>query len=137
MVPSLDPPLGDPLPARRRPCILVVEDELLIRLMTSEELRDAGYGVIEACNADEALVVLGSGVHVDLVFTDVRMPGSTDGLGLLGYINTNFQTLPVILTSGHLTSQEARASGAVNFLAKPYLLEMVVSAVQDELTRSA
>lgn len=64
----------------------MVEDEFLIRVWASDELRDAGYDVIEAFNADEALTVLKSHVRVDLIISDVRMPGSFDGMGLLARI---------------------------------------------------
>ena len=71
-----------PLGEADRATILVVEDELLIRLMIADALRAAGFSVIEAMNADEALAVLRAGVSIDLVMTDIRVPGPTDGLGL-------------------------------------------------------
>lgn len=111
-------------------CILVVEDELLIRLILSEELRDAGYHVIEACDADEALAVL-KVLSPDLLISDVRMPGSIDGMGLLALVRNTFPALPVIITSGHLDPAQALREGGAYFIAKPYLLESVVKAAQD------
>jgi CheY-like chemotaxis protein len=67
----------------RTKTILVVEDELLIRLMLVDALRDAGFEVVEASNADDALATLESQPAIDLVFTDVRMPGTMDGVGLM------------------------------------------------------
>jgi DNA-binding NtrC family response regulator len=132
MVPSSDTPREDPaFGARKR--ILLVEDELLIRLLVSDELRNAGFEVIEAVNADEALTVLGSLVRVDLIISDVRMPGSLDGLGLLAAVRVKYPTLPVIITSGHLESKAAVAGGATRFLAKPFGMNVVVSAVRTEL----
>jgi DNA-binding NtrC family response regulator len=136
MVPSSDPPRGDPS-AEVRKRVLLVEDELLIRLLVSDELRNAGYDVIEACNADEGLTVLRSPVRVDLIISDVRMPGSVDGLGLLAIVRETFPTLPVIITSGHLESRLAIADGAARFLAKPFGMDAVVSAVQMELARAS
>jgi DNA-binding NtrC family response regulator len=132
MVPSSDTPLDDRFgePCKR---ILVVEDELLIRIIVGDELRGAGYDVIEACDADEALMVLRSSVRVDLIISDVRMPGSMDGLGLLAFVRNAFPTIPVIITSGHLEPTLAIADGAIQFLAKPYGIDQVVRAVQKEL----
>lgn len=65
-----------------KPTVLVVEDDVLIRLSVADALRSAGLDVIEAATGDEALTVLASSATVDLVFTDIQMPGSTDGLEL-------------------------------------------------------
>jgi len=111
-----------------RRCILVVEDELLIRFMLSDGLRDEGYHVIEACNADEALTILETAVP-DLLISDVRMPGSLDGLELLKVVRETLAGLPVILISGHLDPAIAIGDGATQFIAKPYLIETVVGAV--------
>lgn len=123
----------EPLPVLNSPCVLVVEDELLIRTMVSDALRDAGFAVIEAIDADEAMRVLQSGVAINLVFSDVRMPGSLDGLALLKNCNELFPDLPVVMTSGHLFPAEALVRGAKQFLPKPYLFEDAVAAVKLEL----
>ena len=70
--------------------VLVVEDDVLVRMMIAEELRDAGFSVIEAANADEALTVLDSAIRVELVMTDVFMPGSVDGVGFAAAIRSTF-----------------------------------------------
>lgn len=118
-----------------RKCVLVVEDEFLIRLMLADGLRDIGYHVIEACNSDEALVVLETATP-DLIISDVRMPGSLDGLQLLAVVKRTFPSLPVIITSGHLQPEVAIAHGAAQFAAKPYSMEWVVEAVQMELAKA-
>ena len=117
-----------------RGCILLVEDEPLIRLFLGDELRDAGYQVIEAATADEAMVLLDSLVP-DLVISDVRMPGSLDGIGLLAQIKGTFPAMPVIITSGHSEPSVALANGATKFIRKPYLVGEIVEIVQDELAR--
>lgn len=127
------PPLASLAAATR--CVLIVEDELLIRYMLSDFLREAGYQVIEACDADEALILIGTTVP-DLIISDVRMPGSIDGLGLLAAVRKAHPILPVIITSGHLQPTLALADGATKFLAKPYMLEDVVQAVQSELAKA-
>jgi CheY-like chemotaxis protein len=78
--------------------VLVANDEVLIRLAISEYLRDCGYRVIEAANADEAISVLQHAeIHVDIVFTDIKMPGSMDGFALSQWIRTNRPGLDVVL----------------------------------------
>lgn len=119
----------------KRKCILVVEDELLIRMALSDGLREAGYQVIEACSGDEAMEVLNS-IHPDLVISDVRMPGSLDGIALLANVRRRFSTLPVIIVSGHLRPSAALADGAMQFLAKPYALEAILKAVETEIGKS-
>jgi DNA-binding NtrC family response regulator len=113
--------------------VLVVEDELLIRLAVSDALREAGFIVVEAFNADEAIEILRSGLKIDLLLSDVRMPGSMDGLGLLQYSHDSYPLLPVIITSGHLLSDDALARGARHFLGKPYALEHAIALVELEL----
>lgn len=122
-----------PLPESDSPRVLVVEDEFLIRTMVSDALRDAGLAVIEAIDADEAMRVLQSGVAIDLMFTDVRMPGSMDGLTLLKNCTELFPDLPVIMTSGHLAPSDAIISGAKRFLPKPYLPDDAIAVVRLEL----
>jgi DNA-binding NtrC family response regulator len=79
--------------------ILLVEDEVLVRMPIAQYLRDCGYKVIEAVNADEAMTVL---LHVetpvDVVFSDIEMPGSIDGFGLAKWIRENRPGLDVLLT---------------------------------------
>jgi len=110
------------------PRVLLVEDEFLIRMVIADHLRECGFAVVEACNGDEAIAILSTGAHMDLVFTDVRMPGSADGLAVLSFVQQSRPNLPVIVTSGHLEADLAGAAGAVRFLAKPCLLEVIVSA---------
>jgi DNA-binding NtrC family response regulator len=136
MVPSSDVP-GGALFTSARKCVLLVEDELLIRMIVSDELRDAGYHVIEAANGDEALVIFTSKVSVDLIISDVRMPGALDGIGLLAIVRRTSATLPVIITSGHLDPEVALADGATRFLAKPYAMELILGAVRDELAKAS
>jgi two-component system, response regulator PdtaR len=80
--------------------VLIVEDHFWTRYMAAEYLRGSGYRVIEANNADEALSVLASANRVDVVFSDIQMSGSMDGLALADWIAQRFPRLPVILTSG-------------------------------------
>jgi CheY-like chemotaxis protein len=112
--------------------ILVVEDEFLIRLTISDELIAAGFRVIQAASADEALRVLQGGIAVDLVLTDVRMPGSLDGLELARRVRANWPMLKVIMVSGDLLM--IPADGSIDlFFPKPYSPAYVSDAVKQLL----
>ena len=101
------------------PVILLVEDDVLVRLATAELLREEGYTVLEAVNAGEALALIETGHPIDLVITDVRMPGNMDGLELSCAIKTFRANLPVMLFSSHLPERAIHRGDA--FLQKPYL----------------
>lgn len=88
--------------------ILVVDDEILIRLVIAEYLRDCGYKVIEAAHADEALLVLGQSERsIDVVFTDVEMPGSMDGFALARWVRANRPDVDVVLAGSIHRSVQA------------------------------
>jgi len=82
------------------PLVLTVEDEPLIREGPTEALRDAGVAVLEADSGDAAILVLESGDKISAVISDVRMPGSVDGVGLARWMRGNLPHVPVILISG-------------------------------------
>lgn len=113
--------------------ILVVEDEVLIRLVIAEYLRECGYKVHEAANADEAITILQSpDVAIDIVFSDVVMPGGMDGFGLARWIRANRPEIQVILTSG--LDRSAEVAGmlceAGPLLEKPYEPQGVVERIK-------
>ena len=80
--------------------ILVVEDDILLSLDTSEALEDAGYDVIAAANADEAIKVLETRNDIRTIFTDINMPGSMDGLKLAAGVRDRWPPIHVIVTTG-------------------------------------
>jgi CheY-like chemotaxis protein len=114
--------------------VLVVEDELLIRLVIADALRDEGYEVVEAFNGDEAVDILKADASFDVVVSDVRMPGSIDGLALLDFVRLNHAAMPVILASGHLAPADALARGAAEFLSKPYTMSQALKAVEFQVS---
>ena len=81
--------------------ILVVDDEVLVRTLVSEYLRDCGFTTVEAASAAEAIEVLTSDLDVDVVFTDIEMPGSMNGFGLAHLVREHRPHLKVVLTSGN------------------------------------
>lgn len=102
--------------------VLVVEDESLIRMVLSEALVVAGLPVIEAGTADEAVKVLCNGRKVGAVVTDIRMPGSMDGIGLCRWMRDHAPDIPIIATSGFAELREARNANpaVIEIVAKPY-----------------
>jgi len=99
------------------PTILVVEDEVLVRAATTRYLRDCGFIVIEAVDADEALGVLRATAAIKLVFADVRLPGTRNGLDLLQIIRNEYPDVKALLTTGARPFPEG-----VPLVRKPYIL---------------
>jgi two-component system, response regulator PdtaR len=95
------PEIG-PRPEEGTRCVLIVEDDALIRTGLADELRDAGLHVVEAVNADEAWTYLETGAHLDLIFSDVQMPGSMNGLDLARRVKENYPDIFFILTTGNV-----------------------------------
>jgi len=127
-----------PDPKERKPAILIVEDEFLIRMALSDYLQECGFKVFEARDAVEAIEVLKTdNVMVDCVFTDVRMPGDMDGFGLCAWIRQNYPGLLVILTSGDMQKVDTAKElcQAEPFFAKPYDLEYVVAQIRNLLEK--
>jgi CheY-like chemotaxis protein len=111
--------------------ILVVEDEVLVRALIAQELRAAGCAVIEASRADDALVYLKAGARVDMVFSDIHVPGTLDGLQLAERIKRDFPAIPVIITSGNAPPPAVSAFGL--FVAKPYDVTHTVTLILTNL----
>jgi CheY-like chemotaxis protein len=103
--------------ARTDRAVLVVEDEVLVRLMIAEELRSAGYEVIEAATADQALDVLAHISDVSIVISDIRMPGSMDGVEFARLVRSEYPATRIVLTSGNFPNVAVDHDG---FFLKPY-----------------
>lgn len=115
--------------SRRKPLILLVDDEILVRIVMSEELREAGYDVIEVADADEALSILTSSALVDLVLTDLRMPGALSGGDLVGLIRANFPLVKIVVVTGQQPKKKIRDM-LDGFLLKPALPSELISRLQ-------
>jgi CheY-like chemotaxis protein len=111
--------------------VLVVEDEPLVRFMAMDIVEEAGFQVLEAADADEALSLLDQPDRIDIVFTDIRMPGSIDGMVLARTVRRRWPATRVIVASGHGSSDEALAAGADRFFAKPYQVQPLVRALHE------
>lgn len=100
--------------------ILVVEDETLVRMHSADILEDAGFEVLEARNADEALELLAGHESVELLFSDIDMPGTMNGLELADLVHKRWPTIRLLLTSGHHRLDEAEIPDDGKFVSKPW-----------------
>ena len=100
--------------------VLIVEDEALIRMHCAEMIRDLGFEVIEAVDADEAVSLLESTPSIKLVFTDIQMPGSMDGLMLAAAIRDRWPPVALLITSGKVRPPTDDMPDGARFIPKPY-----------------
>jgi CheY-like chemotaxis protein len=119
--------------------ILVVEDEPLIQLVTSEALHESGYRVLVAGDADEAIGILNRDVSVGLLFTDIVMPGALDGFGLAAWAKSVRPDLKILYTSGYSWAAAQANTGAVHgaMLRKPYRAGELQRAVRSALSNGS
>ncbi len=129
MVPSKDTDL-QAMP--RVQTILVVDDEVLIRLSIAAYLRDCGFTVLEADGPEEAITIFQAAVPIDLVFSDVQMPGEMDGFGLARWVRAHRPGVKVILASGVVKASTAAADLCEHdsFFQKPYHEQQVVDRIR-------
>ena len=115
----------------KRPVVLIVEDEFLIRMDAVDMIRSAGFDVVEAENADQAVLILEERFDIAVVFTDVQMPGSMDGLKLAAAVRDRWPPIRIIATSGlaKVTSDDLPAGS--RFLPKPYSATEIVGALRE------
>jgi two-component system, response regulator PdtaR len=106
--------------------VLVVEDDFLIRMNAVDIFERAGLTVYEASNADEAIRVLESREDIRLVFTDINMPGSMDGLGLAHRVSEAWPSIALIVTSGRINLRTASLPPQGVFIAKPYRADQIL-----------
>jgi DNA-binding NtrC family response regulator len=107
--------------AHRKATILVAEDDILIRMAAADHLRDGGYRVLEAADGEEARTLLRASEPIEVVFSDVNMPG-IDGIRLALWISKEFPDVKVVLTSGDVRNA-VMARATAHFLEKPYDLD--------------
>ncbi|HTB45601.1 MAG TPA: response regulator [Acetobacteraceae bacterium] len=114
------------------PTVLVVDDDLLVREPIADYLREVGYAVLEAGDAHEAIDELDHADHVDLVFSDVRMPGELDGVGLARWLRAHRPDVAVLLTSGYDGSgwMGGELGREVRLLQKPYTQDQVLGHIR-------
>ena len=124
------------LSASNRPVVLIVEDELLLRMDAVDMIAAAGFEAVEACDADQAIEILEARRDITVIFTDIQMPGSMDGLKLARAVRGRWPPIKIIATSGRALISETDLPEGGRFLLKPYS-PLEVTGVLRELTNAA
>jgi DNA-binding NtrC family response regulator len=113
--------------------VIVVEDEPIMRMDIAMSLQDAGFIVLEASNADEAIALLNAHSEIRLMFTDIDMPGSMDGLKLAKAVRGRWPPVKIIIASGQRDLNDEVLPVEGKFFSKPYDHGRVVSAIKEML----
>jgi CheY-like chemotaxis protein len=114
-----------------RPVVLIVEDELLLRTNAVEMIEAAGFEAVEAANADEAIEILESRRDITVVFTDIQMPGSMDGLKLARAVRGRWPPIKIVATSGRVNVAETDLPDGGRFLLKPYSPHQITRVLRE------
>lgn len=110
--------------------VLIVEDEPMLRFDAVDFVEDAGIEVIEATNADDAIVMMETHPEINVVFTDIEMPGTMNGLKLAFAVRDRWPDVSLIIASGRIRPEPAEMPSGVTFLPKPYTEASVLAAVR-------
>jgi two-component sensor histidine kinase/CheY-like chemotaxis protein len=112
------------------PNVLVVEDEMVLRMRAVDIVEDAGFTPVEAVNADEAIAILESRSDIDLLFTDIQMPGSMDGLKLAHAVHDRWPSIKIILVSGQVKPSDAERPADSRFFGKPLAVRQMINELR-------
>jgi two-component sensor histidine kinase len=112
------------------PNVLIVEDEMILRMRAVDIVEDAGFNPVEAVNADEAMSILESRSDISLLFTDIQMPGSIDGLKLAHAVHDRWPSIKIILVSGQVKPSDAERPAESRFFGKPLGVEQMITELQ-------
>ena len=113
----------------RREIVLIVEDDPLLRMLSSEMIQEDGYDVVEAGHAEEAILILETRPDIDIMFTDINMPGSMDGLKLAHYVRDRWPPIRIITTTGRSDLALDVLPSNSQFLPKPYQASDITAAL--------
>src|ERR1700686_4064464 len=117
--------------------VLVVEDEMMLRMRAVDMVEDAGFAAVEAINADDALAILESPSAIELLFTDIQMPGSMDGLKLAFAVHERWPAIKIILVSGQLKLTDGDKPLDSRFFGKPLDVKQMIAELQDMIGNGA
>jgi two-component sensor histidine kinase/CheY-like chemotaxis protein len=112
------------------PKVLVVEDEMVLRMRAADIVEDAGFTPVEAVNADEALAILESRSDIAVLFTDIQMPGSMDGLKLAHAVHHRWPDIKIVLVSGQVKPSDAERPADSRFFGKPLGVEQMIAELK-------
>jgi CheY-like chemotaxis protein len=115
----------------KRPVVLIVEDEFLLRMDAVDTVKEAGFEAVEAANADEAIEILEARPDITVVFTDIQMPGSMDGLKLAQAVRGRWPPIKIVATSGHAHVSESDLPKGSRFLPKPYSATQITGVLRE------
>jgi CheY-like chemotaxis protein len=115
----------------KRPVVLIVEDELLLRMNAVDIIETAGFEVVEAANADEAIEILEARRDIGVVFTDIQMPGSMDGLKLVRAVRGRWPPIKIVATSGHIGVAQTDLPEGGRFVPKPFSPGQVMDVLRE------
>ena len=118
-------------PAASRQLVLVVEDEGLVRMNAVAMIEEAGFSVLEASDADDAIRILETRRDITVIFTDIEMPGSMNGIKLAHAVRDRWPPIKIIATSGHYGFREGDLPTGGRFLPKPYTLPQISEALRE------
>ena len=110
--------------------VLVVEDEMVLRMRAVDIVEDAGFTAVEAVNADEALSILEKRSDIALLFSDIQMPGSMDGLKLAHAVHARWPAIKIILVSGQVKLSDADKPANSRFFGKPLEVKQMIAELQ-------
>src|SRR5437588_310332 len=113
------------------PVVLVVEDEMVLRMRALDIVEDAGFASVEATNADEALSILEARSDISLLFTDIQMPGSMDGLKLAHAVHGRWPHIKIILVSGQVVVADEDKPADSRFFGKPVAMQQMIAELRD------
>ncbi len=113
------------------PNVLIVEDEMILRMRAIDIVEDAGFNPVEAVNADQAISILESRSDISLLLTDIQMPGSIDGLKLAHAVHDRWPSIKIILVSGQVKPSDAERPANSRFLGKPLGVDQMIAELQD------
>ena len=110
--------------------VLIVEDEPILRLHAASLVEEAGFTAIEASNADEAIAILESRSDITLLFTDVNMPGSMDGLKLAHAVRNRWPPIKIVVVSGHMQVDQNDLPADSRFFGKPFEADKMIAELR-------
>lgn len=113
-----------------KPVVLIVEDEPLLRMDAVDFIEEAGFEAIEAAHAEEAIAILRTRNDIAVVFTDIEMPGTMDGIKLAHAVRDGWPPVVVVVASGRVTPQEGELPAHVRYIRKPYRPADVIAALR-------
>jgi two-component system, response regulator PdtaR len=114
----------------KRPVVLVVEDDFLLRMDAVDIAKKAGFEAMEAANADDAIAILESHPNIHVVFTDVQMPGTMDGFKLAKFIKDRWPPIKIVATSGRVRVNEEDLPAGSIFIPKPCSASQIVATLR-------